>query len=46
MSEKSKQNRKRREEQQQKQAEKVIKWIFGIMIALALCYAIYTFTQF
>ncbi len=40
MSEKSKQNRARREAKQEKQGKQVVKWIFGVLIVLAIAYAI------
>ncbi len=42
MSEKSKVKRARREAEQEKKGEKVVKWIFGILLALAFVYMIYT----
>ncbi|MBR6866780.1 MAG: hypothetical protein IKN02_00945 [Prevotella sp.] len=30
------------EKKQEQQGEKVIKWIIGVLIALALCYAAYS----
>ncbi len=41
MSQKRKNQRAKHEEQEKQKAEKVIKWIFGILIVLALAYAIY-----
>ncbi len=32
------------EKKQAAQGEKVIKWIFGVLIALAVCFAIYSAT--
>jgi uncharacterized Rmd1/YagE family protein len=32
------------EQKQAAQGEKVIKWIFGVLIALAVCFAIYSAT--
>ena len=42
MSERSKIRRKEREEKQEKQANHVINWIFGVLIALAVIFAIGT----
>ena len=42
MSEKSKIKRARREAQQDKRGKKVVNWIFGILLALAFVYMIYT----
>ncbi len=32
------------EKKQAAQGEKVIKWIFGVLVALAVCFAIYSAT--
>ncbi len=40
MSEKSKQNRARREAKQEQQGKQVVKWIFGVLIVLAIAYAV------
>ena len=32
------------EKKQAAQGEKVIKWIFGVLIALAVCFAVYSAT--
>lgn len=42
MSQKSKVNRARREAKQEKSGKKVVNWIFGVLIALAICFMIYT----
>jgi cell division septal protein FtsQ len=42
MSERSKLRRKEREEKQEKQANRVVNWIFGVLIALAIIFAIST----
>lgn len=42
MSEKGKIRKKEREEKQEKQARKVINWIFGVLIFLAVCFMIYS----
>ena len=41
MSEKSKVKRARREAEQEKKGKKVVNWIFGVLIVLAICYMIY-----
>lgn len=40
MSERSKIRRKARNEKQEKQANKVINWIFGVLVALAIIFMI------
>ena len=42
MSERSKMHRAQREAKQEKQAKKVIKWIFGGLIVLAVLFIIYS----
>lgn len=42
MSEKSRLRRKARDEKQEKQANRIINWIFGVLIALAIIFAIST----
>lgn len=42
MSEKRKHQRAMREEKERKKAEAVVKWIIGILIALAVVYAFYS----
>ena len=40
MSEKSKANRARREAREEKQGKQIVKWIFGVLIVLAIAYAV------
>lgn len=40
MSEKSRMRQKEREEKQKKQGERVVNWIFGVLIALAIIFMI------
>lgn len=42
MSQKRKVQRSNHSAQEKKQGEKVVYWIFGVLIALAIFYAIYT----
>jgi len=42
MSQKGKQRRAQREARQEQQANKVVKWIFGGLIALGVIYIIWT----
>jgi hypothetical protein len=42
MSQKSKVNRERRAAQQEKKGKKVVNWIFGVLIVLAIFFMIYT----
>ncbi|MBQ3625067.1 MAG: hypothetical protein IKI48_05830 [Prevotella sp.] len=42
MSERSKINRAKREAQQEKQAQNVIRWIFAILILLAIIFVIFS----
>ena len=42
MSEKSKQNRARRDARQEKQGKQVVVWIFGVLVVLAIAYAVAT----
>ena len=42
MSQKSKLNRARREAKQEEEGKKVVKWIIGVLIVLALIFAVYT----
>jgi len=44
MSQKRKNQRANHEAQEKKQAEKVIAWIGGVLLVLAVAYAIYTMT--
>lgn len=44
MSQKRKNQRANHDAQEKKQAEKVIVWIFGILVILAIVFAIYTIT--
>ena len=41
MSQKSKVNRARRAAEQERKGKKVVNWIFGVLIALAICFMIY-----
>lgn len=45
MSERSKLHRAQREANQEKQAKKVIKWIFGALIVLAIIFVIYAMSM-
>ncbi|MBQ5981533.1 MAG: hypothetical protein IJL54_05110 [Prevotella sp.] len=42
MSQKSKVNRERRAIEQEKKGRKVVNWIFGVLIVLAIIFMIYT----
>lgn len=42
MSQKRKNQRAKHEEREKQNAEKVIRWIFAILVILALAYAVYT----
>ncbi len=44
MSQKRKNQRANHDAQEKRQAEKVIVWIFGILVILAIGFAIYTIT--
>lgn len=44
MSEKGKARRAAYEAQQEKKARRVVNWIFAVLVLLAVCYIIYTFT--
>lgn len=46
MSEKSKMRRAQREAKQQKQAKRVINWIFGALIVLALIFVIVAMSMY
>jgi hypothetical protein len=42
MSERSKMRRKARDEKEKKEGAKIVNWIFGILIFLAVCFAVYS----
>ncbi len=42
MSQKRKVQRAEHDKQEKQKAERVIKWIFAVLILLALCYGVYT----
>lgn len=42
MSQKRKVQRSNHSAQEKKQGEKVVYWIFGVLIALAICFAIFS----
>jgi len=42
MSQKRKNQRANHSEKEKAQGEKIIKWIFGVLIVLALCYMLFT----
>lgn len=42
MSQKSKQRHSKRDELQEKEGKNVVRWVFGVLVALALVYMVYS----